>query len=552
MATTTTTETPRPTLFLRNATGLVKAWSTFDAFLYAFWSVNLVTLGLYGMSFVYAIPEGQLLLAVLLTGVLVTFLVMTYAQLVSAMPRAGGDYAWQSRILGGGVGFVLAITGWWFTLWLWTPIYANILVVQFFAPLAYTLGATGVATFFSSQTGVFVSCLIVLAFVSGVITLGMEGYAKIQRFCFWLGMGGLVVMLGLLLFSTHQGFIDAFNREAGQLFGASGNAYQATIAASTKGGGPTGVGFGTFGITSTFLLLPFLAFYLLWPVWGATLYGEVRGAKEYRKVFNAMFWGLWVTVALVAVIILLIVKTIGWDFYYAANASYWNSIFGVAGAPAPPVGIWPYPVMLAGWLVNSHLFQVLLIAVMGLWFFGWAGTLFLSSTRVIFAAAFDRVLPEWAANISAKRRVPYGSLILMIIPSLVVSAIWAYRPSFQGIFLWATGVIAITFLGTVIAAAIMPWRRKDIFENSPIARFKVAGIPVITITGVVSAIFLLFMLAEWSFNAVYGTSFNLNASSPIYFAVTYLVAIAIYVVARVVRKRQGIDLARIHREIPVE
>jgi len=33
---TTTTDTARPTLFLRNATGLVKAWSTFDAFLYAF------------------------------------------------------------------------------------------------------------------------------------------------------------------------------------------------------------------------------------------------------------------------------------------------------------------------------------------------------------------------------------------------------------------------------------------------------------------------------------------------------------------------------------
>jgi amino acid transporter len=549
---TTTTETPRPTLFLRNATGLVKAWSTFDAFLYAFWSVNLVTLGLYGMSFVYAIPDGQLLLAVLLTGVLVTFLVMTYAQLVSAMPRAGGDYAWQSRILGGGVGFVLAITGWWFTLWLWTPIYANILIVQFFAPLAYTLGWTGVATFFSSPTGIFVSCLIVLGFVSWVITLGMEGYAKIQRFCFWLGMAGLVAMLGILLVSSHQAFVDAFNREAASLFGASGNAYQATIDASTKGGGPTGVGFGTFGITSTFLLLPFLAFYLLWPVWGATLYGEVRGAKEYRKVFNAMFWGLWVTVALVAVIILLIVKTIGWDFYYAANAAYWNSIF-VAGSPAPPVGIWPYPVMLAGWLVGNHLFQALLIAVMGLWFFGWAGTLFLSSTRVIFAAAFDRVLPEWAANISAKRRVPYGSLILMIVPSLVVSALWAYGgTSLQGIFLWATGVIAITFLGTVVAAAILPWRRKDIFENSPISRFRIAGIPVITITGVVSAIFLLFMLAEWSFNDVYGTSFKINGASPKYFLVTYLVAIAIYVIARVVRKRQGIDLSRIHREIPVE
>jgi len=550
MATTTDTAgTSRPTLFLRNATGLVKAWSTFDAFLYAFWSVNLVTLGLYGMSFVYTIPDGQLLGAVLLTGVLVTFLVLTYAQLVSAMPRAGGDYAWQSRILGGGVGFVLAITGWWFTLWLWTPIYANILVVQFFAPLAYTLGWTGVATFFGSHTGIFVSCLIVLAFVSWVITLGMEGYAKIQRFCFWLGIGGLVVMLGILLVSSHDAFVNAFNREAASLFGATGNAYQATLDAAK--GSTAGVSFGNFGFASTLLLLPFLAFYLLWPVWGATLYGEVRGAKEYRKVFNAMFWGLWITVALVAVIILLIVKTIGWDFYYAANAAYWNSIF-VAGSAAPPVAIWPYPVMLAGWLVSNHLFQALLIAVMGLWFFGWAGTLFLSSTRVIFAAAFDRVLPEWAANISAKRRVPYGSLILMIVPSLVVSAIWAYQPSFQGIFLWATGVIAITFLGTVVAAAIMPWRRKDIFENSPIARFRIAGIPVITITGVVSAIFLVFMLAEWSFNAVYGTSFSLNASSPIYFGVTYLAAIVIYLVARTVRKRQGIDLSRIHREIPVE
>src|ERR1700682_3122999 len=543
----TTTEAPRQTLFLRNATGLVKAWSTFDAFLYAFWSVNLVTLGLYGMSFVYAIPDGQLLGAVLLTGVLVTFLVLTYAQLVSVMPRAGGDYAWQSRILGGAVGFVLAITGWWFTLWLWTPIYANILVVQFFAPLAYTLGLPDVATCFGSKTGIFVSCLIVLAFVSWVITLGMEGYARIQRVCFWLGMAGLIAMIGLLLFSSHDAFVTAFNREAASLFGYSGDAYQATL----KAGGTTGVGFGNFGITSTVLLLPFLAFYLLWPVWGATLYGEVRGAKEYRKVFSAMFWGLWVTVALVAVIILLIVKTIGWDFYYAANAAYWNSLF-VAGAPAPPVGIWPYPVMFAGWLVGNHLFQALLIAVMGLWFFGWAGTLFLSSPRVIFAAAFDRVLPEWAANISAKRRVPYGSLILMIVPSLVVSALWSFRPSFQVIFLAAPAVIAVTFLGTVIAAAIMPWRRKDIFENSPIARFKVAGIPVITITGVVSAIFLGLMLVEWSLNTVYGTAFSTNLMPLVYFVITYGVALAIYVVARVVRKRQGIDLARLHQAIPVE
>ena len=53
----------------------------------------------------------------LLSGVFVTFLVIAYAGLVSTIPRAGGDYVWQSRILGGGLGFLIAITGWWFILW---------------------------------------------------------------------------------------------------------------------------------------------------------------------------------------------------------------------------------------------------------------------------------------------------------------------------------------------------------------------------------------------------------------------------------------------------
>src|SRR6202162_1341195 len=416
---------PRPGLFLRNATGLVKSWSTFDAFVYSFWSVNLITLGLYGMSFVYTVPNGQVVAAILLFGILTTFLVITYAMLVSVMPRTGGDYAWQSRVLGGGLGFVLSITGWWFTLFLWAPIYANILVVQFFSPLAYTLGSTGVATFFTSQTGIFVSCLIVLAFVSIVVTMGMETYARIQKICFWIGIAGLAVVCGLLLIYSQSDSQNAFNREATSLFGAPANAYQGTIDAASKTFG--GSSFGTLTFGPLLLLLPWLAFYLLWPNWGATLYGEVRGAKDIRKPFWSMFAGLWVTVAMVAVVVLLINKTIGWNFYQSANAAYWNSVFLVPGAVAPPVPVWPYPVMFAGFLVNNHLFQALLIIVMGLWFFGWAGTLFLSSTRVIFAAAFDRVLPSWAANISAKRRVPYGSLVLMIVPSVVISAIWAIQ-----------------------------------------------------------------------------------------------------------------------------
>jgi basic amino acid/polyamine antiporter, APA family len=549
MADATVGSTPaRPGLFLRNATGLVKAWSTFDAFIYSFWSVNLITLGLYGMSFAYFVPDGQVLSAVLITGVLVTFLLVAYAFLVAVMPRTGGDYAWQSRVLGGGVGFVLSITGWWFTLWLWTPIYANILNVQFFEPLAYTLGASGVATFFTTQWGVFVSCLIVLAFVSLVVTLGMETYARIQKICFWIGLAGLAVVCGLLLFASHQDFVNAFNREAASLFGQSGNSYQATLDAAAKGG-YTPHNFTFFSFGPTLLLLPFLAFYLLWPNWGATLYGEVRGAKELRKPLQSMFWGLWITVALVVLVLVLTAKTIGWEFYNAANAAYWNPIYLVQEPPAP-VPIWPYPVMFAGWLVNNHIFQAVLILVMGLWFFGWAGTLFLSSTRVIFAAAFDRVLPSWAASISSGRRVPYGALLLMVVPSLVVSAFFAWNVfGFQAAYLDATAVIAITFLATLVAAMILPWRRRDIYEASPIARYKVAGLPVITVVSAVAAIFILFMIYEWATNATYGSN---SVPSAIYLGATYIIAVVIYGVAYFVRRNQGIDLGRIHHEIPVE
>src|SRR2546430_16904587 len=93
-------------------------------------------------------------------------------------------------------------------------------------------------------------------------------------------------------------------------------------------------------------------------------------------------------------------RSIGWDFYTAANGAFWNTLAG----GAPPVGIWPYPGMFAGWLMNNHLLQALLIAVMGLWFFGWAGNLFLSSTPGIFAAALRPGLPQRRAQIPGRAR----------------------------------------------------------------------------------------------------------------------------------------------------
>ena len=43
-----------------------------------------------------------------------------------------------------------------------------------------------------------------------------------------------------------------------------------------------------------------------------------------------------------------------------------------------------------------------------------------------------------------------------------------------------------------------------------------------------------------------------NRSSLIYMGAMYVLAIVVFIVAKVVRRRQGIDLGLINKEIPVE
>ena len=92
----------RPTLFLRKATGLVRGWSVRDSMIYACLSTNVVTLGMVEWTVQSTFPNGNLLYSILISGVWVSFLVIAYAGLVVTIPRAGGDYVWQSRILGSG------------------------------------------------------------------------------------------------------------------------------------------------------------------------------------------------------------------------------------------------------------------------------------------------------------------------------------------------------------------------------------------------------------------------------------------------------------------
>jgi amino acid transporter len=595
------TTSEAPSLFLRNATGLVKGWSGFDAFGYSFMSVNLVTLGMFYSLAVFAyVPTASPVLSILVAAIAVTFLAIAYAGLIAVMPRAGGDYVWQTRVLDGlpgiltgavvggvgfylvsnalalgdtialvsavvglvvggligrlrgGIGFVLAATGWWFILALWAPIYGAILKIEFFQPLAALLGTSEGVDFIGPDNGTLVVSIIVIALTSVLVALGMAGYARVQRACLYLGLIGFAILAVLLLVFSQSDFQTAFDRANENMFGVAG-AYQQTLtdAAANDGFVPTlapldlGADIGAT-LQAAITMLPFMLFWILYPNWGSTLYGEVRGAGDFRKVLRGMLGGIWVTAALAIIFVLLVAKTFGWDFYNATNVNFINWFYGYTTTD-PTVPIWSYPPLLASYLIDNSIFQIAMVVLFGAWFLGWSGTLFLSSTRMIFAAAFDRILPERAAQVSEGRGVPVVALLFIMIPAIVLSVLYAYSADFRALTLDATLVIAITFLGSTVAATILPWWKPQLFDNSPIAGLKL----VISGSSLIISVILALVIYLWLSDPLYGIGVG-NTNSIIFLGVLYGLAAIVYVVARLYRRSQGVDLDAIHAEIPAE
>jgi len=145
--------------------------------------------------------------------------------------------------------------------------------------------------------------------------------------------------------------------------------------------------------------------------------------------------------------------------------------------------------------------------------------------------------------------VPFYSLVLMLLPAVGLSAIYSYSLSFRNYILDATLVIAVTYLFSAIAVVLLPFVKKDLWQASPASRIKLLGVPIVPFAGWVTIGLLGFNLYEWLTNAAYGVN---NNDSLIYMGAMYVLAIVIYVVARIVRNRQGIDLGLINKEIPVE
>jgi hypothetical protein len=107
---------------------------------------------------------------------------------------------------------------------------------------------------------------------------------------------------------------------------------------------------------------------------------------------------------------------------------------------------------------------------------------------------------------------------------------------------------------------ILPYTKKDLFEASPIAKIKVAGIPLITVAGAIFSGFSLYLLYQWILdpNALYGIGYSINpngyknGTSMILMFVFYVGAAGVYYYFKARRKSEGIDMDKVQSEIPVE
>src|SRR5205823_13462561 len=126
-------------------------------------------------------------------------------------------------------------------------------------------------------------------------------------------MVGLLIIFGLLIFHTKNDFIAAFNHYAHHTYhSTSPNPYADTI---KKGTYPGAGSLGGLAFGSTLLLIPMIAFFNLWSNWGATLYGEGRGASDFRTNITAMAAAMAATAIGAVIFILLTAHTIGLTFY---------------------------------------------------------------------------------------------------------------------------------------------------------------------------------------------------------------------------------------------
>jgi len=526
-------ETHAGKMFVRNATGLVRELTPFDAFNLVFAAI-LIPVGIsQALNFgAAAFPGANIALAFVLGGVLLLGFGGVYVYFTMAMPRSGGDYVWVSRVLHPFLGFVVNVSL-TFVFVNWVAFNFTTMMTLFVPAAIYVLNLPAtISTWFGVAGNQFLVATVLTLLFTLIMLRGTKFAARFMLVLFWIvwiGMG--LWYLGLII-TPNSAFISNF--------AATTQVQPDTIINLAKSSGfatPSGLNIGMTLLAMLWAFQNLTGF-----EWTGYFAGEVKNVR--RTVVTSVVGGLIIGAILYAVGSLLVYRTVGFNLF--SSLSY-VGLNASSKMPASVNYVLPaltrflsLPGVLKGYIVIAFLLSII-------W---WTPAGFLLGTRNLFAWSFDRMAPEWVSKVNPNLHTPVNATIVM--------GIYIEFLNFMNIFGGLGGyliniiaVMALAFIVVGLAAVLFPYRRKDLYENAPEpVRKKFLGMPLMVIAGIVTMVTWLFVLIAAFTASQFGLMVTPLAMIEAFAAP--VIAIIWYFIATGVRRRQGINMRQVFNEIPPE
>ena len=521
-------------LFVRNATGLVRELSAFDAFNLVF-SAVLIPVGITEvMAFTPTFwPHANMLVSFLIATPLVATCGLVYLYYTVIMPRSGGDYVWVSRTLSPFFGFFanFSLT---FVFLTWIAFNFTYMLSVMGPAAAYVGGWHGAWLSSPGKGELMLIATVLTVLFTILMVFGVRAVARYMLVTFVIVWVGMIAWLVAMAIGSHAHFIASWNAHTPPKFHYAGVLAQANHYGFNLAGG-IAIGATLFGMIYSFQV--YTGFQ-----WTGYFAGEIRNVR--RTATTSILGGLLFAAIGYVLGVALIYKYYGFNFFGSVV------FMGLGGGSAHwTLPFLPYLPSLVNFLPGAQwilVFIALCFVVSILW---WTPTGFMLGTRNMFAWSFDRLAPEKLTTVSDRFHTP---VIATITIGCVVELL-NYLNIYQGLGAYLLNIIAVMALAFIIvsvSAMIVPWRRPQLHSQGPgWARRRLAGLPVITWVAAISAISWIFVIIV-AFHTGFGGTFGLKPMVEAFTAP--VIGVVYYVGVRLYRRSQGMRFAQTFAEIPPE
>jgi len=527
-------------LYARKSSGLVRTIGIFGAMVFGIHCISLSSSGLIPFSWVAGVWPGSSIIGVLTVAMIFClFHAYTYAVIGAAMPRSAADYTLGSRTLSAPLAFAASWTLVIFSamvagsLIAWIPKTAFPVLFRTMGIVMNNQGFIDFATWSSTPQGIAIIGTICTIIVFVLMILPTRTIVRILEVGFFLGLLAWVV----LYFQLGTAGRDSFPAAWDKFMGAG--SYAGRIQLAKDNGMVVNPNVGLMTLAG--LIMGFWIFYGYYiPTFFA---GEV---KQAEKTLLAGSWAsLIVTWAIFVVAALALQRLVPLE--WIAAESYLSNA-GVSSANPMP---W---ITFYAAILKPNLILLWIVAIA--WFFtliNLGQTYFFYCSRIIFAWSFDRLIPEKVCYIHPTLRSPIIAITIITLIAEVgvldASGLF-WSGSVMGAQLNFVFFAACTMLVPVLAVTIMPFTKADLFENaSAFVKRKLWKVPVITIVGGITMLYLLWMIiASFLYPAVGG---KIGVGTLGTLAGFVISGIIVFYVARWYRmSKEGIDINWTFQSIP--